>query len=495
MKASASSSTGYYIDQFSTTYDKYNKRQNKYVDIKYGEMNITFNENKILVNLLVHVAGNFNLPAGSLVANLIMPGQDLSQINLYKQNTGIPSTFAYGYPDASSVYSGQFTLDVNEDKFLSNNINSSFQINTNFSLNTSQLNNIGEDQINSSSLSNFISELQNVSLVFNIDLYQKNAIDLSLSNIINVNQISSIWLASQTVDTNNNSVGSQQKNTTTPFQFLGFDYTNLNTGFSNLFTIKKTNNSNKKYIYLRKRELARITSTYVGPYSEALYDLVCRQCKQVRELLKQIRHVDRILARMGYQEKDVTNKILLNIDIARSRFKDLIYNQGVLEGVAATYAQTETILENGKVNGVATSDILKIVNLKSAWDFILDNDVIRSKQDFNLYSTIARLVNDKLLYFPDQVRTTKSKISGCKVYEPPIPSIADVKDNFNKILKSKKTSIDIAIELCLYCMKAQIFNDGNKRCGIIFANHYLISKGEGLLVIESKNVDEFRNLL
>ncbi|MCF0218089.1 MAG: hypothetical protein HUJ42_03570 [Malacoplasma sp.] len=242
MKASASSSTGYYIDQFSTTYDKYNKRQNKYVDIKYGEMNITFNENKILVNLLVHVAGNFNLPAGSLVANLIMPGQDLSQINLYKQNTGIPSTFAYGYPDASSVYSGQFTLDVNEDKFLSNNINSSFQINTNFSLNTSQLNNIGEDQINSSSLSNFISELQNVSLVFNIDLYQKNAIDLSLSNIINVNQISSIWLASQTVDTNNNSVGSQQKNTTTPFQFLGFDYTNLNTGFSNLFTIKKTNN-------------------------------------------------------------------------------------------------------------------------------------------------------------------------------------------------------------------------------------------------------------
>ena len=289
-------------------------------------------------------------------------------------------------------------------------------------------------------------------------------------------------------------------NKETQIKILLDDKVKLKTSLNNLdyigtVEIKDTNKSDKKYIYLRKREFTKISSKYVGPYSEELYSIVYKQCKQSKQLIRQIRHIERELANLGYEEVNLTNKVLKNIDLAKSRFTNLIYNQGVLEGVAATYAQTETILENGKVNGVATSDILKIVNLKSAWDFILDNDVIRSKQDFNLYSTIARLVNDKLLYFPDQVRTTKSKISGCKVYEPPIPSVADVKDNFNKILKSKKTSIDIAIELCLYCVKAQIFNDGNKRCAIIFANHYLISKGEGLLIVDSDNVDKFRGML
>ena len=59
----------------------------------------------------------------------------------------------------------------------------------------------------------------------------------------------------------------------------------------------------------------------------------------------------------------------------------------------------------------------------------------------------------------------------------------------------KKDYIDIAIDLCLYCMKTQIFNDGNKRASIIFANQYLISKGEGLLVVPEAKVSEFKKLL
>jgi len=44
-------------------------------------------------------------------------------------------------------------------------------------------------------------------------------------------------------------------------------------------------------------------------------------------------------------------------------------------------------------------------------------------------------------------------------------------------------------------MKKQIFIDGNKRASVIFANHYLISKGMGLLVIPYELVDEFKQLL
>ena len=44
-------------------------------------------------------------------------------------------------------------------------------------------------------------------------------------------------------------------------------------------------------------------------------------------------------------------------------------------------------------------------------------------------------------------------------------------------------------------MKTQIFNDGNKRTAVIFANHYMISKGAGMIIIPEKEVPEFKRLL
>ena len=41
----------------------------------------------------------------------------------------------------------------------------------------------------------------------------------------------------------------------------------------------------------------------------------------------------------------------------------------------------------------------------------------------------------------------------------------------------------------------QIFIDGNKRTSVVFANHYLISKGKGLIVVPDKKVDEYKKLL
>ena len=55
--------------------------------------------------------------------------------------------------------------------------------------------------------------------------------------------------------------------------------------------------------------------------------------------------------------------------------------------------------------------------------------------------------------------------------------------------------IDIALTLCLFSMKTQVFIDGNKRASIIFANHYLIAHGSGLLVIPENDVPEFKKLL
>ncbi len=71
----------------------------------------------------------------------------------------------------------------------------------------------------------------------------------------------------------------------------------------------------------------------------------------------------------------------------------------------------------------------------------------------------------------------------------------DVKDRIREITEEAGDAVNIAINLCLYCMKAQIFLDGNKRAAVIFANHYLIAHGGGFLVIPENHVPEFKRLL
>ena len=256
--------------------------------------------------------------------------------------------------------------------------------------------------------------------------------------------------------------------------------------------IKETGSG--KYLYIRKRIASRLTSTYVDVYSDDLYQLLLRNAKEAREIKKSLRKIEKQLAELGFSEGSLSQKVILNLDFARANMKSTIYSQAILEGVSTTFPQTEDIIENGTVNGMKASDIQKILNLKHAWEFILDKDVIQSKSDFYLLSHIARLINEGFYSDGGRVRVVPVSIGGSS-YIPPIPIESDVKEKLDKIINSKKSEIDKAIELCLYSMKTQIFIDGNKRAAVIYANHYMISKGLGLIVISEQLVSEFKQLL
>ena len=150
----------------------------------------------------------------------------------------------------------------------------------------------------------------------------------------------------------------------------------------------------QKYLYVRKRVGSRLTSTYVDAYSDELYQLLLRNARESRELRKHIRRVERELAALGYEETELSPRVMLNLDFARANMKANIYDQAVLEGVATTYPQTETIIENGIVSGMTATDVQKILNLKHAWEFILDKDVLSYPTDYYILSHIAKLVNE-----------------------------------------------------------------------------------------------------
>ena len=250
----------------------------------------------------------------------------------------------------------------------------------------------------------------------------------------------------------------------------------------------------KRYLYVRKRIASRLTSTYVDVYSDELYQLLLRNAREARELRKQIRHLDKALAQLGYQEGELSSEVQLNLDFARANLKESIYDQAVLEGVATTFPQTEEIINNGIVNGVKASDVQKILNLKRAWEFILDKDVLQSPSDYYLLCHVAKLVNEGFYADGGRIRGVPVTIGGT-AYIPPLPVESDVKDSLNERMNAGCDPIDVAIELCLYCMKTQIFNDGNKRAAVIYANHYLIAHAGGLLVIPESVVPEFKQLL
>lgn len=250
----------------------------------------------------------------------------------------------------------------------------------------------------------------------------------------------------------------------------------------------------KQYLYIRKRVGSRLTSTYVDSYSDELYQLLLRNAREARELRKNIRHLEKELAELGYTDAELSARVQMNLDFARANMKSNIYDQAVLEGVATTFPQTEDIIENGKVNGMTAGDVQKILNLKHAWEFILDKDVISYPTDYSILRHIAKLVNEGFCFDGGRIRGVPVTIGGTK-YIPPMPIESIVKESIENIIQSSVSSDEKAVQLCLYCMKTQVFNDGNKRASVIFANHYLISQGGGMLIIPEKEVPEFKRLL
>lgn len=251
----------------------------------------------------------------------------------------------------------------------------------------------------------------------------------------------------------------------------------------------------QKYIYLRYKKYNRLSSKYAGKYTELFYnDLKDLSC-DVKNLNSKLRVIKTKLAKLGVNVDDLNSKVLLNLDFVRNNLNTIIYGQAVVEGVSATFLDTEEILEKGSSRNVSFDDTLTILNLKNAWQYVLDEDTIRLGVNFTVLSTIAGYVNDRQVSYPDQIRTTNVVIGGCS-YRPELPNKDSIIEEINKIVSNKKSDkIRKAIDLLCYLAKVQVFNNGNKRTSLIFANVYLISNGEGYISVPDNLNKEYKLLL
>ena len=213
----------------------------------------------------------------------------------------------------------------------------------------------------------------------------------------------------------------------------------------------RENNSNK-YLYVHYREDGRLLTKYIGEYSEELYNLILKNNIRAREIKKNINKITKSLKQLNYTDEELSPDIEKNIDFAKRHLVDTIYKQAILEGVATTYADTENIIEGGKVNNMTSEDIMKIVNLKHAWEFILNKSVILSPTNFALLCEINKLIEEGFYYSAGKLRNVPVTIGGTS-WQPSLPIESIIKEDLDNIFSKKMSDIDRAIELLLYVMK------------------------------------------
>lgn len=259
-------------------------------------------------------------------------------------------------------------------------------------------------------------------------------------------------------------------------------------------TMEIREKDDKKYIYVHFRENGKLKTKYAGEYTEELYDLILKNNVEVKNVKKEIKKIDKVLKEEGFYYTELSEKVKQNIDFAKRNLVENIYNQAVLEGIATTFAETENIIEGGKVNGMTSTDVMKIINLKRAWEFVLAEPVIETPEKFDLLSEINKIIIEGFYFNAGKIRNVPVRVGGT-TYVPSMPVLSKIKEDLELIANKKISIIDKALEYLLYVMKTQIFIDGNKRTAVIFANHYLIRKGKGIVAIPPECTEEYKKLL
>ena len=181
-----------------------------------------------------------------------------------------------------------------------------------------------------------------------------------------------------------------------------------------------------------------------------------------------------------------------NITLAKRNVVDYIWKSAKLEGINVTFPETNAIFEGVSVDKIAVDDVIKINNLKRAWQFLLGT--LDRMTDFDYYSRLNMIVGgDGSIEGAGKIRAYDVRITGTS-WQPNIPYELDCRREIADILLIENAT-ERAIKLMLWGMRKQVFIDGNKRCAMLFANKEMISNGCGVLTVPIEEVKEFSEML
>lgn len=178
------------------------------------------------------------------------------------------------------------------------------------------------------------------------------------------------------------------------------------------------------------------------------------------------------------------------IQMAKRLLIDSIWKSANLEGLGTTFPKTEAILSNAPTT-TKTEEVLFIINMKRAWQFLLDN--LNYNNSITLLREYNKIVGELLFNYAGEIRTIPVQIGGT-TWEPELPHTGIIIENIAEIDKIEDIETK-ALKFFCYIARTQMFIDGNKRVAQLMANKILIENDIGIFQIPIEKLEEFKELL
>ena len=178
-----------------------------------------------------------------------------------------------------------------------------------------------------------------------------------------------------------------------------------------------------------------------------------------------------------------------NIFFAKRKLVDNIWKSANLEGIAVTFADTFSFMNNVNTGNISVDDMLKLKGLKDAWSYILEhiNDELSIDYIKKIHFEICKGQNVSPL---GEFRDKGVGITGTS-WRPKLPSECDYDKELKEIILNKNY-LDRNIDLFCWIQRSQMFLDGNKRVANLVANKEMIKYGQGIIAIPVDLIGEYQ---
>ncbi|MBR1743736.1 MAG: Fic family protein, partial [Lachnospiraceae bacterium] len=178
------------------------------------------------------------------------------------------------------------------------------------------------------------------------------------------------------------------------------------------------------------------------------------------------------------------------ISMGKRQLVDSIWKSAGIEGLGTTFPNTQRILDNLPVE-TNRDEVLFIVNMKRAWEFLFDN--IDHPNNLMFLRELNKISMNNIIYGVGELRKVPVTIGGTD-WTPELPHEGTIISDIERI-NSLENKEDASLEMFCYIARTQIFLDGNKRAAQLMCNKMLMQEDIGILSIPYKLIDYFKELL
>lgn len=177
-----------------------------------------------------------------------------------------------------------------------------------------------------------------------------------------------------------------------------------------------------------------------------------------------------------------------NIFFAKRKLVDNIYKSANLEGIAVTFADTYSFMNNVNTGNISVDDMLKLKGLKDAWEFVLQtlNEPLTVDYIKKVHFQVCKGQNVNPL---GEFRNKRVGITGTS-WRPKLPEECDY-DTELSLISSIPNELERCISIFCWIQRSQMFLDGNKRVANLVANKEMIRLGQGIISVPVEKIGEY----